>query len=124
MTRPAVVLIYVLGRYPADSWVGVEDVYAGVKPYWGTLRRRDGSEYHGDFRRAVAASLANNPTVAIFKREGKDKNTWMLTRAGRDKHAMLKGDAEVVPGELHPHCNGQNLGRSVWSIAMSMRPPD
>lgn len=59
----------------------IEQITDGVSQQWGSLRRRDGSKYTADCRRAVQASLANNPSSRpIFRKESRKKGIWGLAR--------------------------------------------
>ena len=51
------------------------EMHKHVHQFWGTLRRRNGSKYTADAKRAIKASLANNPAsypifVKLQKRNG------------------------------------------------------
>jgi hypothetical protein len=53
-----------------------------VQPSFDNLRRRDGSPYTSECRRALLASLSNNPaSKPFFKKEKKENvNVWALAK--------------------------------------------
>ena len=66
-----------------------QEMHKHVHQFWGTLRRRNGSKYTADAKRAIKASLANNPTsYPIFIKFGKKNGERLWGNAERAIQAL------------------------------------
>eukprot|EP01119_Soliformovum_irregulare_P019096 TRINITY_DN5985_c1_g2_i2.p1 TRINITY_DN5985_c1_g2~~TRINITY_DN5985_c1_g2_i2.p1 ORF type:complete len:247 (-),score=24.53 TRINITY_DN5985_c1_g2_i2:413-1153(-) len=56
-----------------------DDIYDYVSKRWSSVRRRDGSNYTTDCRRAIQANLRYNPNhIALFKKDKKHEGNWTV----------------------------------------------
>jgi protein-disulfide isomerase-like protein with CxxC motif len=81
-------------RAIGDKKVEFDTMLKFVSQRWQTLRRRDGSQYASNIKRAIQASLSNNSAaIPIFKKEPGDefggKGLWCLTERGLELWRQL-----------------------------------
>jgi hypothetical protein len=61
------------------------------------IRRRDGTPYATDYRRAIKANLRLNPNqIALFKRDPLDKDMWFLVRTLEEAMSLSKSDGRTI----------------------------
>jgi len=87
----------------------VDTIVNYVSKYWGSIRRRDGSAYGADYKKAVKASLSYNtsPHGPTFERDSKLKGNWKITSKALARLSPKK-DHEEEEDSLHE----QNLDES------------
>ena len=85
-----------------------DQIYEHVSKKYETIRRRDGTPYTSDCKRAISSSLSNNSSAPFFKKENKKGNWyWSLTKKAMDflqEHfhsnsvpAIIVPTASVIP---------------------------
>eukprot|EP00123_Amoebidium_parasiticum_P001381 comp12452_c0_seq1/m.7381 comp12452_c0_seq1/g.7381 ORF comp12452_c0_seq1/g.7381 comp12452_c0_seq1/m.7381 type:complete len:473 (-) comp12452_c0_seq1:343-1761(-) len=100
LTDLQVLIIRALGQFPPDVAVSLEQVVAFVRPYWKSLRRRDGTGYSMDVARGCLTALNNSPTIPVYKKMGKDPQTWALSKVGQEKLALIRRtEAAMTAGD-------------------------
>lgn len=91
---------------------GLEKIYDYVKLRYDRLKRRDGSSYATNARRAIQASLSNNssnrPIFQLVGSNDDEETLWSLTERGLESLEMINTNEPEVPLSL----DEQDLGVS------------
>lgn len=88
--------------------VDLEKIYEYVSKRWRNVRRRDGTTYNTDCRRAIQANLRHNPHhIPLFKKDAEKQNHWSLCytleeaqEASKEKLEKKKIRSERTPRDL------------------------
>jgi hypothetical protein len=82
---------------------GLEKIYEYVKPRYDRLKRRDGSSYATNARRAIQASLSNNssnrPIFQLVGTNADEETLWSLTERGQESLDMINTNEPEAPFE-------------------------
>jgi len=80
---------------------GLEKIYEYVKPRYDRLKRRDGSSYATNARRAIQASLSNNssnrPIFQLVGTNSDEETLWALTERGQESLDMINSNEPEPP---------------------------
>eukprot|EP00124_Ichthyophonus_hoferi_P001185 Ihof_evm11s56 gene=Ihof_evmTU11s56 len=97
LTDLQVLLIRALAHYEPEGPCPLEYIVQFVRPYWKSLRRRDGTSYSIDVMRGCLTSLNSNPSIPLFKRVSKDPSLWKLEKGGQEQYDLIR-KAEIAAG--------------------------
>lgn len=82
---------------------GLEKIYEYVKPRYDRLKRRDGSSYATNARRAIQASLSNNssnrPIFQLVGTNADEETLWSLTDRGQESLDLINTNEPEQPFE-------------------------
>lgn len=80
---------------------GLERIYEYVKPRYDRLKRRDGSSYATNARRAIQASLSNNssnrPIFQLVGTNTDEETLWSLTERGQESLDLINTNEPEMP---------------------------
>lgn len=83
---------------------GLEKIYDYVKLRYDRLKRRDGSSYATNARRAIQASLSNNssnrPIFQLVGSNQDDETLWSLTERGLESLELINTNEPEIPFSL------------------------
>lgn len=83
---------------------GLEKIYDYVKLRYDRLKRRDGSSYATNARRAIQASLSNNssnrPIFQLVGSNQDDETLWALTERGLESLELINTNEPEIPFSL------------------------
>ncbi|PRP83917.1 hypothetical protein PROFUN_08854 [Planoprotostelium fungivorum] len=77
-----------------------EQIYEYIAPMFDNLRRRDGTKYTSECRRAIQASLSNNPTTRPFFRKEVKKGGILWELAKRSREFLASYRKKKAAGEV------------------------
>eukprot|EP01117_Protostelium_nocturnum_P004581 TRINITY_DN1653_c0_g1_i1.p1 TRINITY_DN1653_c0_g1~~TRINITY_DN1653_c0_g1_i1.p1 ORF type:complete len:623 (+),score=219.26 TRINITY_DN1653_c0_g1_i1:460-2328(+) len=77
-----------------------DQIHEYILPMFDNLRRRDGSRYTSECKRAIQASLSNNPTTRPFFKKTMKKNVVFWELATRSKEFLATYHKKKEAGEV------------------------
>lgn len=79
----------------------LERIYEYVKPRYDRLKRRDGTSYASNARRAIQASLSNNssnrPIFQLVGTNSNEETLWSLTERGQEALELINTNEPEIP---------------------------
>eukprot|EP01134_Creolimax_fragrantissima_P005557 CFRG5557T1 len=120
LTSLQILLLRILGAIPEGKAMNIEDIYDRVDPLFVYLKRRDGSVYSTDHRRATLSSLTNSPSVPLFKKVNRNTQVWMLASGGMEKLALYR--AEITNNVNHPK-DEENMSETNRAVGNTKAKP-
>ncbi|KNC87084.1 hypothetical protein SARC_00760 [Sphaeroforma arctica JP610] len=108
LTGLQLILLRVLGTIEEGKGMHIEDIHYRVGPHFVNLKKKNGTMYSAETKRATISSLTNNPSPPFFVKINKDPTKWILAPAGLEKLALYKVQAVKMRARKRSQSDSNN----------------